>query len=221
MNYPYGLLPAHWHWIALSVYCMALLYSIIQCPWQRILPNNVMHAYFGACVALLLLWSIRSDVIPGLGYHYLGATLLTLMFGWQLAFIALSVVLLGLVINGSSDWQAYPLNALVMGLFPVLGSYFFHRLIERYLPNHFFIYIFVTAFLGAGLVLAGTLLLATGIVMLGDIYSWQELSSRYLPFMPLMIFPEAFITGFLITIMVVMRPEWVYSFDDHKYLDGK
>ena len=101
-----------------------------------------------------------------------------------------------------------------MGLFPIICSHLFYRLIERYLPKHFFVSIFVTAFLGAGLVLAGTLLLATMIVMLGDIYSRQELSSRYLPFMPLMIFPEAFITGFLITIMVVMRPEWVYTFDD-------
>lgn len=222
MNFPYGLLPEYWHWLALVVYSTALLYTAIKCPWQRIKTTaTTTHAYFGSCVALLLLWSIKSDVIPGLEYHYLGATLLTLMFGWQLAFIGLSIVLLGLVFNGGSDWQSYPLNALVMGLFPCLGSYLVYRLVDRYLPNHFFIYIFVNAFFGAALVLVSLLALAMLIMMAGEIYTWEELSSRYLPFVPLMLFPEAFITGFLITIMVVMRPEWVYTFDDHRYLDGK
>lgn len=221
MNYPYGLLPDSWHWLALVIYLACLGYTILSCPWQRVQSNNLMHAYFGACVALLLLWSIRSNVIPGLEYHYLGATLLTLMFGWQLAFIALSVVLAGLVINGSSDWQAYPLNALVMGLFPVLGSQSIYRIVDRHLPNHFFVYVFVNAFFGAGLVLFATLLLAGGIMLAADVYGWLEFRQRFLPFIPLMIFPEAFITGFLITIMVVMKPEWVYTFDDHRYLDGK
>lgn len=221
MNYPYGLLPQSWHWIALAIYSAALLYTVIVCPWRRIQANNIMHTYFGSCVALLLLWSIRSNAIPGLEYHYLGATLLTLMFGWQLAFIALSIVLLGLVFNGASDWQAYPLNALVMGLFPSLGSYLVYRLVERFLPNHIFVYIFVNAFFGAALILFATLILASAIIILGEVYTWQQLSSRYLPFIPLMVFPEAFITGFLITVMVVMRPEWVYTFDDHRYLDGK
>mgnify|MGYP001082243861 CR=1 FL=1 len=221
MNYPYGLLADIWHWLALAIYTGSLLYALRTCPWQRIQPNHVMHAYFGACVALLLLWSIRSDVIPGLDYHYLGATLLTLMFGWQLAFLALSIVLLGLVINGASDWQAYPLNALIMGLFPVWLSHSLYRLVDRRLPNHFFVYIFINAFFGAGLVLLVTLLLACGITLLGGLYNWSELKTDYLPFFPLMIFPEAFITGFLMTILVVMKPEWVYTFDDHRYLNGK
>lgn len=221
MNYPYGLLPDSWHWMASAIYIPALIYTLIHCPWRRIQNNNVMHAYLGSCVVLLLLWSIRSNVIPGLEYHYLGATLLSLMFGWQLAFIALSIVLTGLVINGGSDWQSYPLNALLMGLLPSMLSYIIYRVVDRYLPNHFFVYVFVNAFFGAALVLVLTLMLATLILMIGGVYAWSELTTQYIPFIPLMIFPEAFITGFLITVMVVMRPAWVYTFDDHRYLNGK
>lgn len=221
MNHPYGMLPDIWHWIALAVYLLVLLYTIKFGPWQRVRPNHIMHAYFGSCVGLLLMWSIKSDVIPGLEYHYLGATLLTLMFGWELAFIALSVVFLGLVINGGSDWQSFPLNALLMGLAPSLLSYFIYKVVDRYLPNHFFVYIFVNAFFGAAVVLVSTLMLTMLVVLAGGIYTWHELSTHYLPFVPLMVFPEAFITGFLITVMVVMRPEWVYTFDDHRYLQGK
>ena len=221
MNYPYGLLPETWHWIALVIYLLALSVTLITSPWQRIKENHVMHAYFGTCVVLLLLWSIKSNAIPGLEYHYLGATLLTLMFGWQLAFIALSIVLMGTVFNGSSDWQTYPLNALLMGLIPSLISHLIYKNVERHLPNHFFVYIFLNAFFGAALVLLCTLLLATLIILLGEVYNWRELSSHYLQFIPLMMFPEAFITGTLITMMVVMRPDWVYTFDDQRYINGK
>jgi len=221
MNYPYGLLPDYWHWAATLVYALALLLALIRAPWHKLKPTNLTHVYLGSCVSLLLLWSIRSDAIPGLEYHYLGAMLLTLMFGWQLAFIALSIVLMGLVINGSSDWQSYPLNALLLGLFPTLLSHTIHRLVERHLPNHFFVYIFINAFFGAALVLFSTVMLTTLILFVGDIYNWQKLFELYVSFIPLMIFPEGFITGFLITVMVVMRPEWVLSFDDNRYLVGK
>lgn len=221
MNYPYGLLPDPWLWIALAIYTLVFIYTLVTCPWRRIRPNNVMHAYLGSCVALLLLWSIKSAAIPGLEYHYLGATLLTLMFGWRLAFLALSIVLAGLVINGGSDWQSYPMNALTMALLPSLLSYLIYRIVDRYLPNHFFVYIFVNAFFGAALVLAGILMLAALIMLAGGVITWRELAAHYLPFIPLMIFPEGFITGFLLTVMVVMRPEWVTTFDDHRYLDGK
>lgn len=221
MNYPYGLLPETWQWTAIVIYSLVLIYTLINCPWQRIKANHIMHAYLGSCVILLLLWHIKADAIPGLEYHYLGATLLTLMFGWQLAFIALSIVLLGLVLNSGSDWQTFAINALLIGLLPSLLSYLIYRLVDRYLPNHFFIYIFSNAFFGAALVLVGTLMLASLITVLGGVYSWQELSTHYLPFIPLMVFPEAFITGMLLTIMVVMRPEWVFTFDDHRYLNGK
>jgi len=221
MNYPYGLLAEHWHWGATLLYALALIMTLFKAPWYKLKPGHLTHVYLGSCVSLLLLWSIKSDAIPGLEYHYLGAMLLTLMFGWQLAFIALSIVLIGLVINGSSDWQTYPLNALLLGLFPTLLSHTIHRLVERYLPHHFFIYIFANAFFGAALVLLGTIMLTTLILLTGEIYNWQKLTQLYLSFIPLMIFPEAFITGFLITVMVVMRPGWVLSFDDRRYLIGK
>ncbi len=221
MNYPYGLLPDAWLWTALVLFSLIFLYTLLTCPWRQIQANNIMHAYLGSCVILLVLWSVRSNVIPGLEYHYLGATLLTLMFGWRLAFIALSIVLAGMVIHGSSDWQSYPLNALLMGLIPSVLSYSLFRLVDRHLPNHFFIYIFINAFFGAALALTTTLLLAMLITLAGGVYNWQALSGDYLPFVPLMIFPEGFITGLLITVMVVMRPEWVHTFDDHRYLDGK
>jgi uncharacterized membrane protein len=33
-----------------------------------------------------------------------------------------------------------------------------------------------------------------------------------------MFFPEAFVNGFVMSVMVGLRPEWVVSFDDDEYL---
>ena len=44
---------------------------------------------------------------------------------------------------------------------------------------------------------------------------------EYLWYFLLLLFPEAFITGTLITLFVVFRPHWVISFDDRRYLHGR
>jgi uncharacterized membrane protein len=47
------------------------------------------------------------------------------------------------------------------------------------------------------------------------------LLEEYLPFFLLISFSEAFITGMLITTMVIYKPEWVATFDDKRYLLDK
>ena len=221
MNYPYGLLPDSWQWIAAVLYGLVLLPTLWTAPWKRFQRPEIVHVFLGSCVGLLLMWHITTTQFPGLNYHYIGATLLTLMFGWQLALIAFSLVFVGMMFNGTSDWQTLPMNILVMGLVPILVSHAIYRLVDGKLPNHFFIYVFLNAFFGAGIALVAMIGVASGILILGDVYSFSRLAQDYYPFIPLMVFPEGFITGMLISIMVAMTPTWVSTFDDLRYLNGK
>lgn len=221
MNYPYGLLPESWHWFAAVLYGLVLIPTAITAPWRRFQRPEIVHVFLGSSVALLLMWHITTTEFPGLNYHYVGATLLTLMFGWQLALLAFSLVFVGMMFNGSSDWQSLPMNILVMGLVPILVSQLIYRIVDSKLPNHFFIYVFLNAFFGSAFALIALIGIASGILILGDVYSFSQLASDYYPFIPLMIFPEGFITGMLITIMVAMNPNWVCTFDDLRYLSGK
>ena len=54
-----------------------------------------------------------------------------------------------------------------------------------------------------------------------DAYPGEQLVEESLQYLPLFMFPEAFVTGMLITIFVVYRPDWVATFDDERYLRGK
>jgi uncharacterized membrane protein len=168
-------------------------------------------------VSLLLLWQVQAGVAPGQDLHLLGATALSLMFGWSLAVIALSVVLLATsLLDG--QWLAFPLNALIMVAMPVSVSYGVRWLAEHYLPSHFFIYVFVGAFLGGAVSMASVGLLSTLVLGLSHAYPLDYLLENYAPFYILFVFPEAFISGALITLFVVYRPRWVRTFDDERYL---
>ena len=48
--------------------------------------------------------------------------------------------------------------------------------------------------------------------------SLSQLREGYLAILPLMMFPEAFINGLIVTGLVVFKPTWISSFDDNLYL---
>jgi uncharacterized membrane protein len=58
-------------------------------------------------------------------------------------------------------------------------------------------------------------------LFLSGAYALAYLKTNYLPYYILMGWSEAISTGMAITLMVVYRPEWVATFDDRRYLNGK
>lgn len=219
MNISIGMLPHPWLIAGLAIYLLVLVLVLLTTPWKRLLDKSLSHGYLGTCVLLLVLWHISTQELPGLDYHFLGATLLTLMFRWQLAFIGINLILLAMLINGEGHLQTLPINALTMGLVPILVSYGLYRIVDRKLPNHLFVYLFVNAFFGAALTMAVVVTLSAVLLSTAGIYHFDYLLNHYFPFLPLMMFPESFITGMLITLAVVFHPKWVLTFDDARYLN--
>ncbi len=208
------------------VYWPLLAWAAWRAPWQRV-QGRGSHVLFGAAVAVMLAWTLQAGLDDGLRLHMLGATLLTLMFGWHLAVVASFLVVLGVTIDGGahagagSAWLALPLNALLLGLVPVTVSHGLYRLADRRLPNHFFVYIFLSAFFGAAVALGTAVLASTLVHAWLGVYSHEYLVYNYLRYFPLLAFPEAFITGMLMTVFVLFRPGWVWTFDDARYLHGR
>ncbi len=215
------LFSATLRWWAAAFYAAALFYALRRVPWVRLRSGEQLHVFLGACVFLALLWSMRVEVTPGLEFHFLGVTSLTLMFGWSLGVIGSSLALLAVTLNGAAGWQDFVLSACTVILLPVTLTQVLLVLVRSLLPKHFFVYVLVNAFLTAGLVALASGYVATGLLVFGEAYSWGELGATLLPFFPLMFFPEAMLNGWIITILVACRPQWVGSFDDELYLRGK
>ena len=221
MNLPSHLLPSLWLWAGDALFAPVLLWAIRTAPWQRLKNSTQLNVWLGACVALIALWSIKTGIKPGLNFHLLGATAFTLMFGPQLAILGLGIVLVAVTLNGLGGWESFALNALFMGVLPVFISYGLYWLADRKLPNNFFIYIFINAFLGAALAMAVTGITVTLALELSGAYSAAYLNREYLPYFILVGWSEAISTGMALTLMVIYRPDWVCSFDDNRYLKNK
>jgi uncharacterized membrane protein len=221
MNIPDGLLPDVWLWAAHVLFVAILGTAVFAAPWSRLKDNETLHVFLGTCVGLMLLWSIRAGISPGLSFHHLGATLLTLMFGWRLAIVGLSLVLFATTLNGMAGWESFSVNALVMVVLPVMLSQAVYRVVDRKLPNHFFVYIFLCAFLAAALSMAASASAAVWVLSASGVYSMERMAYEYLPFFPLMVFPEALFNGMVMTALVGLRPGWVCTFDDERYLKFK
>jgi uncharacterized membrane protein len=208
-------------WAAVLLYGGCLLLAVWLAPWRKLLQARLTHVFFGAIVVLMFLWQMETQVQPGLSYHLLGLTAVTLILGWGLAVIAASLALLGVYLNAGSLWDGFALNALVAGVLPISLTQILLILIRSYLPKQFFVYVLVNGFLTAGLVgvamgyMAAWLLVGTGA------YTMAELSQTVLPFFPLMFLPEAMLNGWIMVILVAFRPHWVYSFSDVEYIKGK
>ena len=218
MSIPYGLLADVWYISAALFAVLLLTIAAFSAPWHQLRESSRLHLYLGTSVLLMPLWLIKTAILPGLEYHFVGATLLTLMFGWRLALAGMTVLIGAAVVNGNLDWPSYALNLLVMGAVPITVSHAMLRATERWLPANFFIYIFVVAYTGAALAVGCAVLCAVTVLWMGGIYTFAQLGDKLFPLVVLLMVPEAFVTGMLITLMVVFYPGWVGTFDDQRYL---
>lgn len=222
MNFPDALFPQAWALGAFLPLPAIWFWCLRTAPWRRLADSAQLHVWLGTVVALVLVWSMKAGVQPGLNLHLLGATMFTLMFGRQLAIIGLSVALAGVTLNsglqGQEAWLAYGLNALVLAVFPPLLADGIRRAVERLLPRNFFVYVFVTSFFGAAAAIIAVGLLASLLLWLAGVYTATALLDDYLPFYFLLGFAEAWLNGAMVTLMVVYVPHWVGSFDDRRYL---
>ena len=222
LHIPAALMPAFVLWLLNASFVLFLLYAASKIAFKRFLEDVAgQHVFFGAMVMLFLLWGVKAGVSPGLGFHHLGATLFTLMFGWPLAIIGLSIIMLASVLLQHNELVSIGANGVLSIIIPVMISYGVLKLSQRLLPDNFFIYIFVVAFFGAGIAVAASRLFSIVLLALVDAYPLAKLIEESLLYTPLFMFPEMFVTGMLISIFVVYKPDWVVTFDDERYIKGK
>lgn len=221
MNLPDNLLDDAWHWAAWGIWLPLFLHSLWQAPWRRLEDSEQLNVWLGMIVLLTLVWSLKAGVKPGLSMHLLGASVFTLCFGPVLAFIGLSLVLAGITLNGAAGTFAFALNSLLLAGTGVLFSQMIFRFVSCRLPKHLFVYIFINGFFGAALMVMGVGFVLSCFLALSGAYEMDYLLAEYLPYFILLGFSEAWLSGMLMTLFVIYRPQWVGTFDDSHYLSGK
>jgi len=196
-----------------------VLHALLRADWRRFRDPESLHIYLATTTGVMVLWQIQARLSSGLHVHLLGATLLTLMFGWRFAVIALALVTGLEAVNGHMQGAGLGLNLLLDGIVPISSSWLCAWLVVRRLPHNFFVYIFAACFGGAALAIAGSGLAGGLLLMLSD--AAPQLQRAHLSTTLLLMFPEAFVTGMLLTLFTVYAPQWVTTFRDELYLHGR
>jgi uncharacterized membrane protein len=170
---------------------------------------------------LVGIWSMKAGITPGLSVRFLLITALTLMHGWQLAVIGAALALAVLTITGHAAWGSFGANLLCMGIVPAFFTAWLHEFVHSRLPHNYFVYFFVTVFLGSALAfnLAGLARLA--ILAASGTLQEAHVGAEYFAILPLMSFGEGTVNGMVMAMSVVYRPQWVMSFDDRLYLRNR
>ena len=219
MNLAPDLLPLPWFGASYVLFGALLLWALIGIDYRRWARESLrQHLFFGASLAVMLLWFVRAGFSPGLGIHFLGMTALTLLLGWRLAMAGSLFALIGSAAIGVESWQTLGMSGLLLVALPIGISHLIWKLADRRLPANLFVYILGCGFFGS-LLAAALARVAVGAVMLaGGAYGWETIRSQYVAVLPLALFPEGIINGMVISVLAAFRPEWVATLDARRYL---
>jgi uncharacterized membrane protein len=152
--------------------------------------------------------------------RFLLITAMTLLHGWHLAVTAGALVLAVMSYLGLAEWSLFGPNLLCMTIVPALFTAWLHERVHARLPHNYFVYFFVTTFLGSALAFNLAGLARVGLMALSGTLDVGHVGAEYFAILPLMSFGEAIVNGTLVGMAVVYRPKWVMSFDDRLYLSS-
>ncbi|NWB84502.1 energy-coupling factor ABC transporter permease [Pseudomonas gingeri] len=203
------------------IYLPVVVWAIWRSPWVELFTDSRrQHLLFGTVFALFLLWLVRRDFDTGVSYHFIGLTAVTLLLDWPLAIVGGLVAQLGLVLLGRQDLAALGVNGSLLILLPVLVTEVCAILVERAQPRNPFVYIFCSGFFAAALAALFCLLVSLGLLWFDGRFALPEWLGDFVGYLWLIIFPEAFINGMVVSALVVFCPEWLETFNRTRYLSA-
>lgn len=197
------------------------LLSIDKATYKALYNTPIRQTGVLACALVFaVLWRIKAGILTGLDLHILGVTAATLILGWRLTILSSLLATALLAAFGQIEVELLPVKILFSAFIPILLSYFAFLVCYRYLPRHFFVYIFVCAFITAGFIACIKILLGAAFYFAVGGYDWHQLTENYIYLSPLIWFPEAMLNGMAITLMITYRPYWVKTFYEKDYLNS-
>lgn len=203
------------------LYAPLVLWAVCRAPWVELFSDlRRQHLLFGTAFALFLLWLVRRDFESGLSYHFIGMTAVTLLLDWPLAILAGVAAQLGLLALGRQELAALGVNGLLLVLIPVAVTELCALRVEKAQPRNLFVYIFFCGFFPAALAALACILIGLGVLWFDGLFPMPPWLEDFVGYLWLVIFPEAFINGMLVTALVVFYPDWLETFNRSRYLSA-
>lgn len=202
-------------------YAPLLLWAGARTSWVELCADRRrQHLLFGTIFALFALWLVRRDFDTGVSYHIIGMTAVTLLLDWPLAILGGCLAQFGLLALGRMDLAAIGINGLLLVALPVLITEVCAVFVERAQSRNLFVYIFCSGFFAAALTALLCLLLGLAVLWWDGRFAMPEWLGDFVGYLWLIVFPEAFINGTVVSALVVYCPEWLETFNRTRYLQA-
>ena len=214
---PFGLNVALW--LVLIATCGA---AAMSADWRALAAHPPrVHLLLGCSLFCLVMWLMSVRVIDHLWIHLLGMTTLTLILGWRFAILAgtLSSLIYAPLIQ--QPLSAVAAAWLLSVAIPASASRWLVYALRRLKKQNLFIYMLGAGFGGGILSVLAVAVASMLLFLLIGQGSWVEDALHNWPLISLMLFPEGFINGMIVTTLTVFYPGLVKTFDENFYLDGR
>ena len=193
--------------------------AAVTAHWRALrAASERQHVLLGGLLALFLLWMLRLQIIEDVWIHLLGVTSLTLIGGWRFTILGATLVQLAYLWFEHHSLPAAPLSWLFSVLVPATTTRILAHVLRRHGFRNLFVYMLGAGFGGGILSVLVMGLLSLPIFWLIGQPDWVETALENWPFIFLVMFPEGFINGMLVTAFTVFYPDVVKTFDDDYYL---
>ena len=170
---------------------VGLAFAIHGAPWKAWLASRERQwVWFASMTVMLVVWSMKAGITPGLSVRFLLVSALTLMHGWHLAVVACALVLAVLTFVGGAEWASFGTNLLCAALVPALFTAWLHEVVHDRLPHNYFVYFFVTGFFGAALAFNLAGLARVALIALSGTLETAHVGAEYFAILPLMSFDD-------------------------------
>jgi uncharacterized membrane protein len=208
--------------------CTIFLLGVFKSRHDVLLQPRLRNIFMVCILLLAIAWNIRAELpnsnlndFIDISLHFFGASLLVALFGFWSAITLLFIVALAGIFSFSTDLVETTRHYILVSVIPAFFAMCAIKVVHRFLPRHLFVFI-----LGDGYLAAFISTFATGVLIyiLQQSFDVKSFSTND-PigwFMGLLIsaFMEGSLSGMLLAIIVVYRPQWVSTYQEDQYMNA-
>ncbi len=209
-------------WLSLATGLLSLVvlaWAAASAPWRKLMAVDVrQHLWYGGILVLGIGWStLYVDVRGILHLHPLLITAATLIFGFRLALCQAALASTVVLFATGVELSTVGFSFAVATLAPAVSTALLWRVITRSGVQNVFLFTLGIGFAGgllSALVSGGLTLLLLYLAQVPYFDTvWQ-----HSPVFFLLMFPEGFLNGMIVSAMAIMAPQLVKTYDDEFYL---
>lgn len=192
---------------------------IWKAQWSAIWRHPVrQHLLLGGICGSVLLWLLSVHMVEGLWLHLLGVTALVTLVGLRFALLVGAAATLAYALVIGQPVSAVPVAWLASVALPACVSRLLVHKVRWMRSNNLFLYLLGVGFGGGILAMLVTILAALAVLLLCGQQAWVSEALENWPLSVLILFPEGFINGMIVTTLTVFYPQLVKTFDERHYL---